>query len=231
MKPLAAIWVTTGMLFLGVSAASAAEVRLRDGHAIVGDILKKRPEGVIVDVGFDVLQVPQGWIIDVQEGDSTEQTEPTVSQEDLFAVTELKETSIRKNVERFGEAVVMVNTPAGQGSGFIVNKDGYVVTNFHVVEGERKIEVTLFLAGDHGFDKVKKDKVRIVATNPFRDLALLQIEDLDEALKTVFLGNSDDLRTAAREAGMTTMFHDGMLKVKAGITTPSEVMREVFTMT
>jgi serine protease Do len=176
-------------------AADAAEVRLRDGRALVGDILKKRSEGVIVDLGFDVIQVPESWIIDVQEAEASEPAEKVLSEEDLFAVTELTETSIRKNVERFGEAVVMVNTPAGQGSGFVINKDGYVITNFHVVEGERKIEVTLFLPGVHGFDKVKKDKVRIIATNPFLDLALLRIEDLEGPLKTVYFGDSEDLRT------------------------------------
>jgi serine protease Do len=184
-----------GLLVGAGPAADAAEVRLRDGRALVGDILKKRSEGVVVDLGFDVIQVPENWIIDIQEAEAAEPAEKVLSEENLFAVTELAETSIRKNVERFGEAVVMVNTPAGQGSGFVINKDGYVITNFHVVEGERKIEVTLFLPGDHGFDKVKKDKIRIIATNPFLDLALIRIEDLEGPLKTVYFGDSEDLRT------------------------------------
>jgi len=187
--------VLMGFLVGGGLPVRAADVRLRDGKALVGDILKKHSEGVIVDLGFDVIRVPQSWIVDIREADESESGEPVLSQEDLFAVTELKETSIRKNVEQFGEAVVMVNTPAGQGSGFVINKDGYLVTNFHVVENERKIEVTLFLPGDHGFDKVKKDKVRIIATNPFLDLALLRIEDMEGPLKTVYFGDSGDLRT------------------------------------
>jgi len=53
----------------------------------------------------------------------------------------------------------------------------------------------------------------------------------DDLRRMVLRGaSSDELRTAAHEAGMVTMFRDGMLKVGAGITTPGEVMREVFTM-
>ena len=36
-------------------------------------------------------------------------------------------------VERFGEAVVMVTSPAGQGSGFVVTAEGHLITNYHVV--------------------------------------------------------------------------------------------------
>jgi len=64
-------------------------------------------------------------------------------------------------------------------------------------------------------------------------IGVFELLGMNDTLRRMVLRgvNSDDLRGAAREAGMTTMFHDGMLKVKAGITTPAEVMREVFTMT
>ena len=39
-------------------------------------------------------------------------------------------------MEELGSAVVMIRTPIGLGSGFIIHKDGYVVTNDHVVAGE-----------------------------------------------------------------------------------------------
>jgi len=39
---------------------------------------------------------------------------------------------------------------------------------------------------------------------------------------------SDEIRAQAHEEGMLSLWHDGMLKVKAGITTPSEVLRNVF---
>jgi len=38
----------------------------------------------------------------------------------------------------------------------------------------------------------------------------------------------EQMRANAKEAGMVSMWHDGMLKVKAGITTPCEVLRSIF---
>lgn len=86
--------------------------------------------------------------------------------------------------------------PEGQGSGFIVSTDGYILTNNHVVEGR------------HGMlDNAKNVEVRrirvqlkdgrefpaeIVGTDPQTDLAVLKIEADD--LPVVVLGNSDDLR-------------------------------------
>ena len=42
-------------------------------------------------------------------------------------------------MKRYGEAVISIETPSGKGSGFILNKDGYAVTNAHVIEGETRI--------------------------------------------------------------------------------------------
>ncbi len=106
------------------------------------------------------------------------------------------------------------------GSGFIINGDeGYVVTNFHVIESEQDISVVLYVPDDvssgddpervdpvvvgrgdpnggsvppgsrRGIRKLKLEKVRIVAMNPFFDLALLKIEDTAGVrLKTSYLG-------------------------------------------
>ena len=40
--------------------------------------------------------------------------------------------------------------------------------------------------------------------------------------------SSDEMHEAAREAGMRTMLVDGMMKVRDGVTTPSEVLKKVF---
>ena len=69
----------------------------------------------------------------------------------------------------------------GAGSGFIISKDGYIVTNNHVIEKAQKITVKL-LDG-----RVFQGKV--VGTDPFSDVALLKIEGHN--LPTLPLGNSD----------------------------------------
>ncbi len=55
----------------------------------------------------------------------------------------------------------------GMGSGFVIDGEGHILTNFHVVEGARQLEVTTS-------DK-KKYKAQIVGTDPVHDLAVIQI--------------------------------------------------------
>ena len=55
----------------------------------------------------------------------------------------------------------------GMGSGFVIDTEGHILTNNHVVEGARQLEVTTS-------DK-KKYKAQIVGTDPVHDLAVIQI--------------------------------------------------------
>ncbi len=70
------------------------------------------------------------------------------------------------------------------GSGFVINADGLIVTNNHVVERAQAIEVRL--ADGRVFDAV------LVGRDPSTDLALLRVPPV-EGLPTVFLGDSDAL--------------------------------------
>ena len=73
----------------------------------------------------------------------------------------------------------------GAGSGFIVDSDGHILTNFHVIDGADRIGVTL--ADGRTF------RGRVVGTDPAIDVALLKI-DGGPNLPEAPLGNSDDLR-------------------------------------
>lgn len=73
----------------------------------------------------------------------------------------------------------------GAGSGFVINSDGFLLTNNHVVEGASEITVVL---PDHGrFDG------SVVGRSPEQDLAMIQV-DVDEELPVIPLGNLDDIR-------------------------------------
>ena len=72
----------------------------------------------------------------------------------------------------------------GFGSGVIISKDGYIVTNNHVVEGADEITVKL--------NDDRELKGRIIGTDPSTDLALIKIEGDD--FPTVPVGNSDELK-------------------------------------
>jgi serine protease Do len=89
---------------------------------------------------------------------------------------------------------VEIRTSIGMGSGFIINPEGYVITNDHVIAGEHKITVTIFKQDGKDLRKLPFENVRIVATSPRDDLALLKIEDLaGEQIAVLPFGDSDDL--------------------------------------
>jgi serine protease Do len=117
----------------------------------------------------------------------------------LYRVAELPQTTIQDCVERFSEAVVKVSSPAVVGSGFFINEEGYLITNHHVIEKETAIEVTVFSRTGDGFEKTTFKKVRIEATNPFLDLALLRVEDLGDRVPTfAHLGDAGRIKAGER---------------------------------
>jgi serine protease Do len=108
-------------------------------------------------------------------------------------------SNVRDLVKQIGEAVVQVRTPGGLGSGFIINEDGFLMTNFHVIEGETQISAEVYLQRAGQLEIKSYKQVRIVAINKFEDLALLKIEDRDAPkFKPVMLGSADALAVGER---------------------------------
>jgi len=69
------------------------------------------------------------------------------------------------------------------GSGFVLDKEGHIVTNYHVVQGASKIEV--------GFSNNASYSAKIVGSDPSTDLAVLKVSAPARALTPLPLGNSD----------------------------------------
>jgi serine protease Do len=104
---------------------------------------------------------------------------------------------VKEAVDRFGEGVVLIKNPSALGSGFIIREDGHVVTNAHVVQGETQLTVTVYKKVEGSIEKKVFEKVKILAVNPFVDLALLKIDPAelgDTKLTKVYLGNADDVK-------------------------------------
>ena len=72
----------------------------------------------------------------------------------------------------------------GSGSGVIISNDGYIVTNNHVIDKSKEIEVTL--------NDKRTFKAKLVGSDPNTDIALLKIEA--EKLPMVLFGNSDSVK-------------------------------------
>jgi S1-C subfamily serine protease len=78
----------------------------------------------------------------------------------------------------------------GSGSGFIVTDDGYIVTSFHVVRDQTRLEVTLADGS--------KWPAHVAGTAPESDVAVIKIEAPREALQPLRLGSSEDLRVGQK---------------------------------
>ena len=115
------------------------------------------------------------------------------------ATVALPERSVRELVGQLGAAVVQVRTPSGLGSGFIINEEGYLITNFHVIENETQISVEVYHQKSGQLERKSYKHVKIIAINKFSDLALLKIEDQGTPkFAKVLLGDSDALSVGER---------------------------------
>ena len=72
------------------------------------------------------------------------------------------------------------------GSGFVIDKTGHIVTNYHVVQGAKKINVS--------FSNGASTKATVVGVDPSSDLAVLKVDASSRALTPLQLGNSDAMR-------------------------------------
>jgi S1-C subfamily serine protease len=71
----------------------------------------------------------------------------------------------------------------GQGSGFVIDKDGHILTNYHVVANARRVEVTL--------SNRKKYRAEVIGLDPAHDLAVIRITA--SAIVPAVLGDSKNL--------------------------------------
>lgn len=183
-------------LLSSVTPAAVEVIELKSGYRVEGDVLKEQGETLYVDLGFEVLRIPVGQIRSRQSATVRETIESdAVTQRQLYREATLPRKSLRELAEQFGEGVVLIQTPGGLGSGFIVQESGFCVTNYHVIEKETRIAATLFYRGAGGeFLRRRIDDVRIIALNPFFDLALLQIpQPPDLQFKPVYLAREHQL--------------------------------------
>lgn len=132
--------------------------------------------------------------INAQPVDLTQAAESSVHAVVHIRATELSKTRTVQTAPDFfdwffgdgrgQQRQIQTQPRVGFGSGVIISKDGYIVTNNHVVEGADEITVKL--------NDERELKGRVIGTDPDTDLALLKIEGDD--FPTIPVGNSDNLK-------------------------------------
>lgn len=182
-------------LFL-LPATPADTIVLKGGQTIRAELLREYPDHVVLDLGFDLLAVPRAHIQAIEPDEpADEQPAEIRATDDLYSTAELPVESVKQLAQRFGEGVVLVSVPSALGSGFFISAEGHVITNFHVIEGETRIAVTVFRQTNGEFNRQKFEDVDIVATNSFLDLALLRVHLPDDYTPVItYLADDDRIR-------------------------------------
>jgi len=121
-------------------------------------------------------------------GDLAEDEKNTISVFQEISPSVVYITSIEVRRSLFSLNVYEI--PQGTGSGFVWDKEGRIVTNYHVVGDANKVEVTL------GDGTVYKGIM--VGASPDKDVAVLQISAPADALKPIPLGDSDSLQVGQK---------------------------------
>ncbi|MHB1306232.1 MAG: S1C family serine protease [Limisphaerales bacterium] len=197
-------------------------VRLKDGASVGGRILAEKKDSIIVDLGYTVLAIPRPEVTGISRAEAVTgspsppaddensetavpvnrvKTVPDRTSLDLYLLGEGAgpEGTVRELVKELGSAVAQVRTPRGLGSGFFLNGDGYLITNFHVIENETQIGIEIYHVEGAQLERRVYRQVRIVALNKFDDLALLKVDDSGAPrFASVPLGSSDTLAVGER---------------------------------
>lgn len=97
----------------------------------------------------------------------TETPVPTPAHTPIPVPTSSPDLSVADVVERAREGVVRIEGPNSSGSGFVVDSDGYILTNEHVIRGQSRLTVV--------FDNGTRLTARVISSDAARDIALLKV--------------------------------------------------------
>ena len=176
-----------------------------------------------------------GWLIKGGILDKKEETSIMVSPRDLPEVTTVNVTgsdkltyteiynanvdscvSINASATGYNFSMQPVKT-ASSGSGFIITKDGYIVTNYHIISNSTDVEVTL--------DDGTTYTAQVVGGDESYDLAVLKIDPGDKELQPVVLGSSSSLQVGDEIAAIGNPLGELTFSMSEGIV--SCVNREI----
>ncbi|MFO1050665.1 MAG: trypsin-like peptidase domain-containing protein [Planctomycetota bacterium] len=203
---IASIPVTAILLApIGAQDQSAAtgtprveRIELGADRVVQGHVIKETESMLFLDLGFDVVRIPRSAILrraPLSDAHTAAASTDAQEHDGVWFTRRGRELPVADAARMVGGAVVRIESPSGQGSGFLTSKDGHIVTNFHVVEGETKVDVVVYFRDGDALRTRTLHEIPVLAANPTIDLALIKIaipKDLE--LSPVPLGDSDAVK-------------------------------------
>jgi serine protease Do len=143
-----------------------------------------------------------------------------------YSLTGVGELSIPQIAKKVGPAVVGISTSStpyrgndlslyngvqeGMGSGIVFNQEGYIVTNFHVVQGAQQINVI--------FSNGKEAKAKLINYDEAMDIAVIKLTDKVEISATAEFGDSDKIEVGEQAIAIgNPLGRDLLGSVTAGV--------------
>ena len=148
-------------------------------------------------------------VIDAATIDSSKQLSPAEVYAQNVASTVGITTSVTTNYFGF------TTTSAASGSGFVLSEDGYILTNYHVIENSTSIKVTMYDGSSYDAELIGYDESN--------DIAVLKVDA--ENLRPVVLGNSDNLNVGDSVVAIGNPLGELTFSLTAGVV--SALDREV----
>ncbi len=213
-------------------------MQLKDNAAVTGKILAEKNDQIVIDIGYTTLVIPRAQVLKVlDDGAKMELAAVKVPAapapaSPIAAIAPLPAFS--KRSLGFGERAQRSRTgkahrrgrragahPQRTGLGLLYQRDGFLITNFHVTEDETQISIEVYHQRNGELDRKTYKQVRIVALNKFGDLALLKVDDQDAPkFKYVELGSADALSVGEKvfaigsPLGLERTVTEGILSTK-----------------
>jgi len=192
----------------GMALAQTSEVTLKNGSVVKASVLQRTDSRIVFDLGFELLSVPASEVAGIQaagQSEALEEPAATPAGASLSSVQPRKKApagSFKQIVNHLKEAVVIVSNPNGFGAGFLVDPSGLLLTNYHVVRGEKDNDVTVFLKNKKGeIEKKTFRRVEVKAYSALLDCAQLKIPSEQMGalqLPALDLADPESVQTGAR---------------------------------
>jgi serine protease Do len=186
---LAAVLVLTAAL----ASAEPELIRLQGGGEVFGPVIKETPAALFVDVGPTIIELPLATVLERRRlatdgpGESTSgagmgtgvydpETGSLIFRSPEAGAPILSQQQILDRVRR---GVVLVSNPGGLGTGWLIDNDGRLITNHHVVGSEAFQTVTLFRPVGDQWERVVIEQCPVESFSSLLDIAIVRL-NMDE---------------------------------------------------